>query len=180
MRLIGIQRAPPLSHLLPFDRPDLLSSTHPSDHNTVHFQSSKPADEKITITQYKNLARRKEREAKRTAQKAVKKAAKTQSNVSLPALLPPHTPRLALQTSGTVSGRPMYEYEAAFLIPVPLFFDASLGLGVGPEGCVAPDTYVIGPNGSCGGFNGGCVGSSGTTVRGSEPEFLFAYILVLK
>ena len=121
------------------------------------------------MIRYENLAHRKKQEAKRAAEKAVKKAAKVQANgtrrraVSLPTLLPPHAPRLGTQPPGTVLRRPLYEYETAFLVPVPLFFGAGLGLGLGGglEGCVAPGGFVIGPNE---GFNAACGGTPRVSI----------------
>jgi hypothetical protein len=175
IRLIGTQTRDPPSHLLPFNRPDLLSATHPSDHNAVHFQSRNPAAHRLATLMYANLARQKEREARKAAEKAVKKASKAKANgtalkrsVSLPTLLPPHAPRL--QPPGktlSTTRSPMYAYETAFLVPVPLFFGAGLGLGLGAGllGCVAAGGYLIDPAGSCGGggFNGGagCGGTAG-------------------
>ena len=165
IRLIGAQnRDPPPSHLLPFNRPDLLCATHPSDHNAVHFQSTSPDANKRAIARYQNLARQKEREAQKAAEKARKKAnGARQRSVSLPVLLPPHAPHL--QTPGRISTSraPLYSYGTPFLVPVPLY------VGAGLAGCVAPDTGVINPSGSCGvgGFNGsaGCGGTGGGEPR---------------
>lgn len=190
-RLIGAQSTPP-SHLLPFNRPDLLSATHPSDHNAVHFQSRNEHTHKVAAAMYTNLGRQKKRRAQKAAKKALKQAAKSQANgtrqraVSLPALLPPHAPRFQnaprLQTSGTVSTSrlPLWTYATPFLIPVPIILGSSL-----VTSCMALDGNVIGPSGSCGsgGLNalgGGCGGTGGGvacgaagTPCGGEPEFLF-------
>jgi hypothetical protein len=39
----------PLPHLLPFDRPDLLSATHPSDHNAVRFTPASACNQLGTL-----------------------------------------------------------------------------------------------------------------------------------
>ena len=149
--------APP-SHLLPFNRPDLLSATHPSDHNAVHFQTRSKDAHKLAMRKYENLARKKEQDIQKAAEKAAKQAAKESSGkvdkkrpVYLSTLNPPH-----LQTVDDIRDRKFgtnvrspYGYEFPFLVPVPIF----LGDRVGSGGCVP----VINPPGGYGGgrFNGG-------------------------
>ena len=190
IRLIGSQPKVPPSHLLPFNRPDLLSATHPSDHNAVHFQARNPTTHRLATLMYDNLARQKEREAQKAAEKAAKKAAKARSDstnlrrsVSLPTILPPHTPRLPTGAERrSTSRRVIYGYETPFLVPVPLIFGAGLGLGVGAAaflGCVAYGGYLIGPSGSCGagGLNGGagCGGTAGGACGGESYFFCLKY-----
>ncbi|KAF8165958.1 hypothetical protein B0H34DRAFT_648995 [Crassisporium funariophilum] len=136
-RLISTPTTPP-SHLLPFNRPDLLSATHPSDHNAVRFASQSIRAHSFTRARYEKLARKKQILARKAAQKAAKNGG----------LRGPHS-----RSTGSA-------YEQTFLIPVPIFFAPGLGAGagVGYVACVAGGTSVN-PAGGCGG--GGSVGACG-------------------
>jgi hypothetical protein len=204
MRLISCPgNLVPPSHLLPFDRPDLLSATHPSDHNAVHFQSTNKQAHNVAMRKYENLARKRDHDMQKTAAKAVKQAAKDNSGkvdrkrpVYLSTLHPPHlqtSPRIRTsreQIFGINATRSPYGYDGGygygygypFLVPVPIFFGGGVGLG-----CVAAGGSVIDPVGACGigGFNGGvaCGGTAGgfggvgCASNGiSEPSFLYYFI----
>lgn len=139
--MVGIySNAPPPSHLVPFDRPDLLSSTHPSDHNSVHFVPKTERAHRVMTRRYENLAKKKAKQR----EKAEKKAAK-------------------LAAAGGVGGsgggnrwggnRPgsRWEHDAAFLVPVPIFFGSAALAGgaiVASGGCVAGGD-VVGSMGGC-------------------------------
>ncbi|KAF8816814.1 hypothetical protein BYT27DRAFT_7333232 [Phlegmacium glaucopus] len=163
-RLINSFKLPSSSHLLPFNRTDLLSATHPSDHNAVHFQSKEERRKKHAREAYKHLVTQKKEEAMKAAEKAARKAAKAQGSsargrtVSLPATLPPHAPRLETSSPGTpgTSKASLNAYPMPFLIPVPISYG---------WGCVAPDVYVINPSGSCG------VGGLKPGVSGEGVQF---------
>jgi hypothetical protein len=178
----GNNLAPP-SHLLPFNRPDLLSATHPSDHNAVHFQSKNKDAQKFTMRKYESLARKRDQDIQKAAKKAAKQAAKDNSGkvdknrpVYLSTLEPPHlltSPKIRTsrdQNLGT-NARSPYRYGSPFLVPVPLFFGGDVRLG----GCVAGGS-VIDPSGACGigGFNGG--GACGGNAIGKHSFFLIIYM----
>ena len=142
-RLIGLHGSQPPSHLVPFDRPDLLSATHPSDHNAVRFKQASSVSHKLMDARYANLKKQKDKEAKKAAKKAAKLEAEGR-------LHPPHT-----YSDGKVvdsRGRFSYTYSpymygAPLLLPVPMYY----GGGVG--GCVSScGTHVnSGGAGACGG-----------------------------
>jgi hypothetical protein len=92
IQLIGTHISP--SPLLPFNCPDLLSEIHPSNHNAVHFQSTKPAAHKLAVLRYENLARHKEREAQKAAKANRSDVTGLKQLTCLPIILPPQTPRL--------------------------------------------------------------------------------------
>ena len=152
-------------HLLPFNRPDLLSATHPSDHNAVHFQSTSERAHKLAMRKYENLPRKREQDTQKAAEKAEKQLEAAKDNhgkvdIKRPAYLstvqPPH-----LQTSsqirasrdrnrGSNARSPYgygYGYGFPFLVPVPIFFGEDVGLG----GCVAGGGSLIDSSGACGG-----------------------------
>ena len=176
--------AAPPSHLLPFNRPDLLSATHPSDHNAVHFQSQSKHAHKIAMRKYESLARKREHDIQKAAEKAAKRAAKDNSGkvdkrrpVYLSTLDPPHlqtSPQIRTSRDQTNARSPYgygyggygygYGYGFPFLVPVPIFFGEGIGLG----GCVAGNGSLI--NSGCGGFNGG--GACGNAV--GKPSLFFS------
>jgi len=147
-RLIGLHGSQPPSHLVPFDRPDLLSATHPSDHNAVRFKQVSSVTHTLMNARYVNLKKQKDKEA----MKAAKRAAKVEAEGRGLGLHPPHAYR-----DGEVvdsRGRRVYSdtyspymYGAPFLLPVPIYY----GGGVG--GCVSScGTHVeSGGAGGCGG-----------------------------
>ncbi|CAA7259398.1 unnamed protein product [Cyclocybe aegerita] len=170
-RLVGIYapntQAP--SHLLPYDRPDLLSATHPSDHNAVRFTAKSETMHRNMSARYESLRRKKEKEARSAAKKALK-----QEGQVAPTLNAPHLPRVpGGNTNGTSNAKDkrndnFYWYGAAFLVPVPIFFAAG---AVG--GCIAAGgTHVTGTGGcggGCGG-GGGCRGGCGGGCGGSAGD----------
>ena len=160
-RLIsGSDNAAPPSHLLPFNRPDLLSATHPSDHNAVHFQSYSIDAHKVALRKYESLARKREHDIQKAAEKAAKQAARDNSGkvdknvpVYLSTLDPPHLQTsFQIQTSRgqSLEKKARSPYGYPFLVPVPM----SLG---GSGACVSKSGTFIEYSGACGigGFNGG-------------------------
>ncbi|KDR74375.1 hypothetical protein GALMADRAFT_280353 [Galerina marginata CBS 339.88] len=189
-RIVGVYSSPsaPPSHLMPFDRPDLLSATHPSDHNAVRFVAATERAHKITTQRYENLARKKQKEQEKAAKKAAKldvESAKTRrySNASS-----------SSTTNGEKSKHEEADYDAyhnhdgrlnrssssrntshdmAFLVPVPIFFGTGLAFGAGAGlGCVGTGGFVS-PVGGCsncgsaGGCGGGTFSTGGTACGGS-------------
>ncbi|KAF8905840.1 hypothetical protein CPB84DRAFT_1960342 [Gymnopilus junonius] len=100
----------PPSHLLPYDRPDLLSATHPSDHNAVRFAAKTEDMHEATTKKYKDLAIKKKFAKLRKAQEDAAMAAKGQQG----------------KTGGKYGNEKsqVYDHEFAFLVPVPIFFPA--------------------------------------------------------
>ncbi|KAF8189720.1 hypothetical protein BJ912DRAFT_1058966 [Pholiota molesta] len=133
-RVVGIYAPPPpVSHLMPFDRPDLLSATHASDHNAVRFQSTNSRAHARATKRYEQLARTKERERQKAAEKARKKAAKAGA---VGAALGAGTAHMERRR---VDSRDMYNHQSAFLVPIPLYYGP---LFVGTGGCVGGGTVV--------------------------------------
>ena len=173
--------AAPPSHLLPFNRPDLLSATHPSDHNAVHFQTRSKLDHKLAMHKYESLGRKKEHDIQKAAEKAAKQAAKDSRGkvnksrpVYLSTLNPPHLQtsadiRTALDRNFGANARSPYGYgyRFPFLVPVPLFFGEGVGLG----GCVAADGFLIDASRGCG--SGGCNLNAG--CEGIGEGFFFSF-----
>ena len=142
--------AAPPSHLVPFDSPDLLSASHPSDHDAVHVQSKGNDAHKPALCEYESLARKREHDIQKAAKDNSGKVDKNRP-VDLSTLDPPH-----LQTSRDQS-RP-------FLVPVPM----SLG---GGENYVAKRESLIDSSGAreIGGFNGGGA-RGGNAFKVSNPS----------
>jgi hypothetical protein len=136
-RVVGIYAPPPpASHLMPFDSPDLLSATHPSDHNAVRFQSANNRAHARATKRYEQLARTKERERHKAAEKARKKAAKAGAAGT------------AAHEHGErrrVDSRDVYNHQSAFLTPIPLYYGPSYDRY---GGCVGGGTMVS--------YRGGC------------------------
>lgn len=132
-RIVGKYAPPAPSHLLPVDRPDFLSATHPSDHNAVRFQPSSESAHKKATKRYEQLAKKKLKER----EKAIKKATKD-GKLQGAVVLPPHLQ----QERRAQDARNAYMYDTAFLVPVPLYYygAAFIGGGIiggGIGGCVA-------------------------------------------
>ena len=172
-RLISGYNVAPPSHLLPFNRPDLLSATHPSDHNAVHFQSKSKHNHKLAMRKYESLARKREHDIQKAAEKAVKQTAidnsgKVDKNrpIYFSTLDPPHLqtfPQIRTsrdQNFGSNARSPYgygYGYGFPFLVPVPIFFGEGVGLG----SCVAENGSLIDSSGACGmGGIGACGGNA--------------------
>jgi hypothetical protein len=61
----------PQLHLLPFDHPELLSATHPSDHNAVHFIPQTQRARVINLALYARMAMKKRKAALKSPKKPV-------------------------------------------------------------------------------------------------------------
>jgi len=150
-RIVGGHKLPPPSHLVPYDRPDLLSATHPSDHNAVVFL---PTDEQA----HKRMAKRYEKlklDKEKQAQKAAKQHLKLEADGRGSGLHHPHAYGRSGRGDDNRNISPYF--FGAFLIAVPLYFAVG-GMG----SCVATDGHVYSSSGGCGGgCNGGCGGSGG-------------------
>ncbi|KAF8185116.1 hypothetical protein BJ912DRAFT_1060663 [Pholiota molesta] len=161
-RVVGIYAPPPpASHLMPFDNPDLLSATHPSDHNAVRFQSANSRAHARATKRYEQLARTKERERHKAAEKARKKAAKAGA---AGAAAHEHGERRRLDS------RDIYNHQSAFLTPIPLYYGPSYDRY---GGCVGGGTMVSYRGGcsscgigACGA--GGCTGGIGAACSGER------------
>ena len=166
----GNLNAAPPSHLLPFNRPDLLSATHPSDHDAVHFQSKSNYAHKLALREYESLARKREHDVQKAAEKAEKQAAKdNRGKVDknyLSTLDPPHLQtsfQIRTSRNQSLETKVWLPYDYPFLVPVPMF------LGGGGN-CVVKSGSLIDSSGACGigGFNGGgACGGGGCGERGS-------------
>lgn len=119
-RLVGFSETQHPSHLIPPERDDLLAATHPSDHNAVFAFHHKTKGEVAQRRRREKIARRRQR-----ADEKVKSGKMD--------------PREARQVRG---------HEAAFLVPVPLYFMPVMA------GCAMVTGAVI--NSSGGGGIGGC------------------------
>lgn len=71
-RLIGMQKPAPFQ-LVPYDRSDLLSATHPSDHNVVNYTPLTISAHTRMIYQYNEMLKEKEQQAKKAAEKTARK-----------------------------------------------------------------------------------------------------------
>jgi hypothetical protein len=137
-RLIGKQTPLFSSPLVPGDRPDILSATHPSDHNAVRFLPRNEHECKQVERGYEKLKAEKEKLAE-------KRLMELHSQSEVPK---PHTPTLGGPSSNYL------EYSGTFLVAVPVFTDA--------VGCVSAEVRHIQSFGACGGIfggSGGCAGS---------------------
>ena len=142
-RLVGMQTPSTASSVLvPEDRPDLLSATHPSDHNAVRFL---PQDEHMcrqVERSYEKLKVEKEKQAERRLMEL-----HSQGGLAARAYQP-HAPAVNSSHSNKES-----IYSGTFLVAVPISTDA---VGVG---CIAAETRYIHSFGSCGGKCGGSCSS---------------------
>ena len=134
-RIVKVDNSIP-SHLVPPNRDDLLAATHPSEHNSVFAFHKKVVGE---------LSREKRRK---------KIAKRLKANT-------------ALVKAGRLDKRDIersHGHDAAFLMPVPLYFYSPIGVG-----CVAAYGGVV--NGEGGGGIGGCASVSHWTdliIRASD------------
>jgi len=149
-RLIGLQKPAP-SQLVPYNRPDLLSATHPSDHNAVRYTPSTESVHKQMMRRYDEVLKEKERKAKKAAEKAARRDLEGKGI----GLDQPHNyyqSRTTTTTRGIDASEERPYYYGAFIVPVPIGF-------VSAESCVAgyPGSSIH-PPGSCGGgcSGGGC------------------------
>jgi len=137
-RLIGMLTPSTASSVLvPEDRPDLLSATHPSDHNAVRFL---PQDEHMcrqVERSYEKLKREKEKEVER-------RLMELHSQGKLQVAARAYQPHASAVNSSHSSN-----YSGTFIVAVPISTDA---VGVG---CISVETRYIHSFGSCGGKCGG-------------------------
>lgn len=138
--MVGVysQHAEPPSHLMPFDRPDLLSATHPSDHNAVRFVAQNERAHRITTLRYENLAKKKQKEREKAAKKEAKALSRgvdgrLGSEVNGVSYIQRRDQPAGAQNRSSAS---RYAHDATpFLVPVPIFFGGGLPIGV--AACVA-------------------------------------------
>ena len=123
----------PQPHLLPFDRPDLLLATHPSDHNAVRFIPQTQRARVITLALYARMGLKKRKAALKSPKKPVNRG---------PGSSPPGNP------SSARSQRFTFTYDATpFLVPIPTYY--APGVVIGAADCVA-DGHSLQPAGGCG------------------------------
>jgi hypothetical protein len=139
-RLIGMQTTSNGSSVLvPEDRADLLSATHPSDHNAVRF-----------LPQDKHMCRQIERSYEKVKAEKEKQAERRlmdlHSQGEASRGFQPHAP--AVNRSGS-NLKKESDYSGTFLVAVPVSTDA---VGVGS---ISAETRYIHSFGSCGGKCGG-------------------------
>ena len=145
---------------MPFERPDLLSATHPSDHNAVRFMGQTERAHDLMTTKYENLARKKARKKEKAAKKAAKASMEAKARGSTirsnggghqlayyeDGVYDPYYTQ-AVGPDGRRS-RSSYAHSAAFLLPVPIFF----GVGMyAYGGCVSAGGLMVDSRGGCGG-----------------------------
>jgi hypothetical protein len=150
---------------MPFERPDLLSATHPSDHNAVRFMAQTERSHKLMTMKYEDLAKKKAKEKEKAAKKAKKATMEAKARGStIPAsgagyqhgyygdgVYDPYYAQGVVGPDGRRS-RSSYAHNAAFLLPVPIFFGAAMyGYGGGLGGCVAAGGGMVDSRGGCGG-----------------------------
>jgi hypothetical protein len=117
------------SHLVPPNRDELLAATHPSDHNAIFAFHRKWVSEASQKLRREKFARRQRTNAE-------------------------------LAKSGQIDRRDIERsrgHDPAFLMPVPMFYYAPVGVG-----CVAPGGHVVNSAGS--GGIGGCANASHFTT----------------
>ena len=176
-QMIGLRRystsssQPSPSHLLPPDRSDLLSATHPSDHNAVQFVAANERAHKVAVRRYESMIKKKE--------KAAKKAEKLAPNSGTGLSRATSSAGVAnFQSTGRRSSIfrsrsesvPAYSYgsrdpanvplspdevrrrdrnaarhDPAFLVPVPIFF---LAPNI-TTACVATGAHEVNPLAGC-------------------------------
>ncbi|KAF8967533.1 hypothetical protein BDZ97DRAFT_1916819 [Flammula alnicola] len=160
-RLIKIYAPPPPSHLTPFsDRPDLLSATHPSDHNAVRFIAENARAHRLNTLRYAQLSLDKTRAAEKAAKKTAKQEAKGYPGTA-------HS-RLHAARCSRSGNRPAFQpsrdhtYDTPFLVPVPLYYSTGP-----PLGCVAVGGSAVNPVAGCSSCGGGSGGASGLSTCGS-------------
>jgi len=147
---------------MPFERPDLLSATHPSDHNAVRFMAQTERSHKLMATKYENLARKKTKEREKAAKKAAKAAMEAKACGSTirangaghqhgyyeDGIYDPYYAQ-GVDPDGRRS-RSSYAHSAAFLLPVPIYFGAGMYAYGGCLGCVSAGGAMVDSRGGCG------------------------------
>jgi len=148
---------------MPFERPDLLSATHPSDHNAVRFMVQTERTHKLMTAKYENLAKKKAKESEKAAKKAAKAAMEAKARGSSirsnggghqhayyeDGVYDPYYAQV-VGPDGR-SSRSSYAHNAAFLLPVPIFFGVGMyAYGGGLGGCVSPGAGIVDSRGGCG------------------------------
>jgi hypothetical protein len=155
-RLIGLQKPAPFQ-LVPYNRADLLSATHPSDHNAVRYTPSTETVHKRMTRRYDAMLKEKEHKAKKAAEKAARRDAEGKGLE----LNQPHNYYQSRTTRDIDASEERRYYYGAFIVPVPIGF-------VSAESCVAgyPGSSIH-PPGTCGGgCSGGCGGGCKSTLIG--------------
>jgi len=147
---------------MPFERPDLLSATHPSDHNAVRFMAPTERSHKLMTMKYEDLAKKKAKEKEKASKKAAKEAKARGSTIPEngggyqhgyygDGVYDPYYAQGVVGPDGRRS-RSSYAHNAAFLLPVPIFFGVGLyAYGGGFGGCVAAGGAMVDSRGGCGG-----------------------------
>ena len=144
---------------MPFERPDLLSATHPSDHNAVRFMAQTAHAHSLMTTKYENLAKKKARKKEKAAKKAAASMEAKARGSTIRSNGGGH--QLAYYEDGVYDpnytqavgpdgkrSRSSYAHSAAFLLPVPLFFGVGL---YAYGGCVSAGGLMVDSRGGCGG-----------------------------
>ncbi|KAG6811928.1 hypothetical protein H0H93_014102, partial [Arthromyces matolae] len=108
--------------LIPPPREDLLSATHPSEHNAVFVWDTKHSSTNLQQTRRDKFRKRQERDAKERAK----------------AKLPPVT---------SEQRRRMEEHEMAFLIPIPFYYGFAVGTCAAYGGNVVYSANNVGMGG---------------------------------
>jgi hypothetical protein len=165
-RLVGAYKLPPPSHLVPYDRPDLLSATHPSDHNAVLFLPSNEQAHKRMAKRYEKLKQEKEKQAQKVAKQALKLEAEGRGG----GLHHPHAYSLSRRGYDDRNMSPYF--YGAFLLAVPMYFVVG-----GLSGCVATDGHIYSSPGGCGGGcgAGGCgAGGCGGGCKSMQKKMMFS------
>jgi hypothetical protein len=118
-------------------RPDLLSATHPSDHNAVRFIPQTQRARVINLALYASMARKKSKATLKSPKKPVNRPPQG------PGSSPPGNPSSArLQRS-----RSTFTHDATpFLVPIPTYY--APGVVIGAADCVA-DGHSLQPAGGC-------------------------------
>jgi len=132
---------------MPFERPDLLSATHPSDHKAVRFMAQTERSHALITTRYENLAKKKAKKREKAAKKAAMEAKARGSTIP---------------ANGTGYQHGYYEDGV---------YDSYYAQGVGPDGRRSRSSYAhnaaflfaVGMYAYGGGL-GGCVSASGAMV----------------
>ncbi|KAF9535191.1 hypothetical protein CPB83DRAFT_924921 [Crepidotus variabilis] len=120
-KLVGMHPPAPPSYLVPFNRPDLLSGTHPSDHNAVRFMDPNPTAHKMMEQRYEGLRKKKDKEAKKAAKKAEKLEAEGKLGLRGPHAHSEDRNRSANDPYYYGYGPYGYGYGYPFIAPVPIY-----------------------------------------------------------
>lgn len=167
-RLVGMRTGSncAASHLVPADREDSMAATHPSDHNAVRFAPRTEQMHEFAKKRYEGHVRRirkKQQEMQRAADKRASKIQRQPSGGSVGRRISlgsfsdekkSEKGAVPLSPSAPTNGKrndtnPQYYgsyHDAAFLIPVPLYYNSAGFVGAG---CVSDPTFVRDVAGSC-------------------------------